>query len=87
MICHGDNNNSHLLKNNSDCFFPILLFVPWKEKKPNESVSDVCGEWVPSKKFWSPFPSCSVEVSKFEELQALSENENIKRLAVYHKYH
>ncbi|RMC07977.1 hypothetical protein DUI87_15449 [Hirundo rustica rustica] len=27
------------------------------------------------------------EVSKFEELQALSENENIKRFAVYHKYH
>lgn len=39
------------------------------------------------KEVWSPFPSCSVEVSKFEELQALSENENIKRLAVYHKYH
>lgn len=41
MISHGNNNNSHLLKNNSNCFIPILLFVPWKEKKPNESVSDV----------------------------------------------
>lgn len=40
-----------------------------------------------SEKFWNLVPSSSIEVSKFEELQALSENENIKRLAVYHKYH
>lgn len=41
MIRHGDNNSSRFLKNNSNFFAPILLFVPWKEKKQNESVSDV----------------------------------------------
>ena len=86
MIGHGDNHSGHLFKNNNNCFIPIGVCA-LKRKEVKWERLECFGEWVPSKKFWNPFPSCSVEVSKFEELQALSENENIKRLAVYHKYH
>lgn len=41
MIGHGDNNSSCLLKNNNNLFIPTLVFVPWKEKKWNESLSNV----------------------------------------------
>lgn len=40
MIGHGDNNSSCLLKNNNNLFIPVLVFVPSKEKKWNESISN-----------------------------------------------